>query len=1033
MPITATTELRDITDRTLDSSTEDQLSHSWDVPTGLDYGDVRVQYRVSGEQTFIPVTENRFGGRWNNDVTELGAADGFAAVGEITTTSGTYNDIFTSQFTTDSLNLPADTTVYMTFYAKWPQRPKWGAEGEWVVDPEPDSDRYQRYVLRNDAQNARDEFFRLYYADKTTGFTTRIANPSVMVSEPLNAVTNGTSVTLGRLVDGEKYDVRSRVETEHVTGPWTTLNDITAMPSVGNIAIDAAEEASVSLSWSDRVDNEDHYVIQRAEQVAGSYGLVEDVETLGQGTTSYVDNSSRPSTTYQYRVQAQTEHRSSTSTWAETTTPSTTQGQRRAPRRGWHVEVVHPSTGRIIRPSVVGEPEREPAVNDLPRIRIPVPRDEKWLADEWDDAELRVWYDGERQPIERLEATLITPESVVLEGRGGLDLLERVTAEFDVEEAHVAAESLLTDTVGADVDVVVDDPALGVREDEILQDANGEAGIRDLLVDAIGETDPLAYQNDRLEQLPVSYIVETENADTLDSSSAVIDETQDWSANGAARLNSIDGRIRHTFTTEYTIPEEHVRVLFRSGSADSDALNVSWRLDGQEVGNITFADGIGKNLNWGYASDISGPGWTGGDLQPGEHTVEVFVDDYSSGQEWYSDVLGIVDARYVGNASGLDNTRDGNYMADPPLFATDWKLEFEDAVVTKAIDEATATLDLGDDTGQTLELSFDDGVSWSSGGAPTHTATNGSLSNQVRLRTTLTATGTNGGQTPTENYQGNHLAGFELRGDIDETPLVVERSYDGSLLDALRDIADVSSSAFEFRWDDGPAVHWTRIGQRSSTVDVDPSNYDVQRSRENLIASAEVHGAAQAIVREPITAAVGQAVALDHGLVQEGSVNVYDPDTDEVFEEGLDYSVGYREGIVTAHGEGTLADGQLVLADYSYKPRGSYTAEGVTGREIVRDVPGATNDRMCEQLAERLVEDLSVPQVEAEVTLPVSSTGWSVIDELSIPGVPIGESLHLRQARLVPGQTSLTLGTRRTVSEAVQQLRDRIQTNSRRV
>jgi hypothetical protein len=126
------------------------------------------------------------------------------------------------------------------------------------------------------------------------------------------------------------------------------------------------------------------------------------------------------------------------------------------PAKGWHVELDLPS-GETAQTEVAGTPSRNPAVNDYPRLDIPVRKREMWqnLDLKNNTVPVRVWYNARRQPIDELEDIEETEGATqVLKGRGGTELDQRVETQVDLQEAHLLAKDLIENntTYTANVD-----------------------------------------------------------------------------------------------------------------------------------------------------------------------------------------------------------------------------------------------------------------------------------------------------------------------------------------------------------------------------------------------------------------------------------------------------------------------------------------------------------------------------------------------------------------------------------------------------
>lgn len=139
-------------------------------------------YEFDGND-YVSKANNYFNvvGTWHNDTTDEGSINGFENVRSITLTSN-YDDIFTDQFiTSDFPNYAGPNNyVYMSFWFKGSELPNWEQSQIWIEKPVPNANEYQKYVLKSDGQNSRNEYFRIYYSTtQNSGETVYIADPKV--------------------------------------------------------------------------------------------------------------------------------------------------------------------------------------------------------------------------------------------------------------------------------------------------------------------------------------------------------------------------------------------------------------------------------------------------------------------------------------------------------------------------------------------------------------------------------------------------------------------------------------------------------------------------------------------------------------------------------------------------------------------------------------------------------------------------------------------------------------------------------------
>jgi subtilisin family serine protease len=70
------------------------------------------------------------------------------------------------------------------------------------------------------------------------------------------------------------------------------------------IKVKATGPGDVELDWTDRSDNEEGFVIERAEKTNGVVSSFEPIAQVNRNVTSYVDDTTEADVTYEYRVEA---------------------------------------------------------------------------------------------------------------------------------------------------------------------------------------------------------------------------------------------------------------------------------------------------------------------------------------------------------------------------------------------------------------------------------------------------------------------------------------------------------------------------------------------------------------------------------------------------------------------------------------------------------------------------------------------------------------------------------------------------------
>jgi len=279
----------------------------------------------------------------------------------------------------------------------------------------------------------------------------------------------------------------------------------------------------------------------------------------------------------------------------------------------------------------------------------------------------------------------------------------------------------------------------------------------------------------------------------------------------------------------------------------------------------------------------------------------------------------------------------------------------------------------------------------------------------------------------------------ELRADLDETPVLINRTFDARLVDVLRGCMDVYDGAFEVREGQPPEVHVSRIDGRP--VDVDPELVDVSvdRSTENAVDRAIVYAAAESIRRLPFAATPGEwtTLLLGEGRIVEGSEIVYDAATEdeEPLDRGDDYDV--REVVGDGPPEVKLLTSvSEPRIDCKYKPRGSHERASLpdTPKELVEDAPELNGKQMADLAAFQAVEgSYTEAVIDATVELPPGEVGFNVIDALNVADLPGDAPYQVKDTDIGAGGSSVRLGAGTSIEEALRAIRERTGRVSERV
>ncbi len=700
------------------------------------------------------------------------------------------------------------------------------------------------------------------------------------------------------LEDGERYEVRLRTETEHVLGEWTESVAITTkFPGATNLQITGSTETGVNGEFTDNADNEDGFDIGRREQFRDGWGEWRTALSLGPnsgtGTVQWTDNNAQPDTTYEYRIEAYTEHSSATTSAVGATTTDDGVRTDRVPAQGWHV-VVEREDGVTVSPTIVGEPTVNRKLNDQPTCEIPVTQHSRWSEDEWGGADMRVYEDGVRQPIEELRRPREEPEQVTLVGVGGVNLEERVTIDVIERDAHLTAD----DVVAAASDYVrnVDDPA-GDPSADVLQesvdsttewaaavgsDANQPWTVRD---DGSLEPTQTAGFYEAEGDNVTQYITEFTATDLADASATRAERINQFEKN-----NSPSG-FSFTFETEHTIPLSEFGVAVRvhyTGSGDHHAYYAE--VDGTEIGLAGMALNVTNDqLEWFQTTDST----LSGTLDPGEHTVQIRAGDEATGVDdpgAFWDALAWYDNRYP---PGFTEQVTDGVIEGPDEYPV---VPAETADVTTVRQVVGGRLDITSGMASPeLALSNDNGATFPVT-ATDATSVEGQFSEgsgSLRARITLTGYNSNPTVSPAGRTAPQSVDAYELFADLDDTPLLVNRSFSGSARDILVDVADYANALWEVTWDEAAgsiAIEWTQPGQRTADIDPDLVDYSIETDYGSVHRKAVIKGNQVPASTESMTAQHDTWVALDHDWLAEVGETVTD-DSGTEYDRGVDYEL----------------------------------------------------------------------------------------------------------------------------------------------
>lgn len=850
-----------------------------------------------------------------------------------------------------------------------------------------------------------------------------------------------TSTPITGLEDGEEYEVRLRTQTDHATGDWTEpVSIVTEFPGLTDFAVVSTGATAVTLEAADHADNDDGVRVQRRQQYGSSWGdwaVVADTGAIaGTGSFQVTDDSPRPGRTYQYRLEQYTEHTSYTTAAVETTTDSLGLQRRPTEPVDWDARVLRSSGGEFS-PTITGDPEWVPRVNALPRVRVTVEKSRRWMTSEYEGQPMMVWKDGGLLCIDELEVVRRMEDRVVLEGRGGLELLGKTAASFRDVFAHDAAKQIVQSDTPCATDV--DDPASSTQTDALIQQADSEEELQNQIDGAFADDEPAEFADSGAVPLQkVAWFREGEaNPDAFGG--AVVANSDFSNVRALEVFGDRGGYLGFSFTPSYDVPASAITAAacWRMPNGGHDGFEVV--IDGGQYNDEVFqevlADALTTNTITWY-DFFNSPSL---DLQAGtEYQVRIQESGDDSTQTSNGvvqfDGVAVCDNRYSDPASWDTGVPDEEFITDPDLYP-ELSVETQTVTTTRNVTsiEFTAGVSSADGLVQ-IELSPDGGETWPVSG--TGTTVSGEFettTTSVKARVTLGPYGERDDPAPTTGYLGGELQSFEVRADLDDTPVLGNRVFEDTTLGVLQEIADYANAVFEVRRINGETtVVWTQPGQRDGELPQDIAEFEYEKNGRDTAERVEVVGGSLRNRSEAFTASHGSWVSLEESRIVRGSEVVYDPSTDTQYERGEDYAMNYLDGEIRVEAAGDMSDNTEYEVDSRYKAQGVYEVPGASANPKTRvvNLPQLTTPASCDQAALYLTKELQEPRHSVVVTVSEASPELSLVENLALPEEVTGGADGITTASRVENKSSsvvLELGSRQRAEDMIGDLQSRLE------
>lgn len=714
------------------------------------------------------------------------------------------------------------------------------------------------------------------------------------------------------------------------------------------------------------------------------------------------------------------------------------------PSQGWHVEIIHPTSGRVRTPDVLNSPALNPGPNAQPRLRLPVSKDTSWLSDGYDDdAEMRVWKDGDRVPVEVLRDVEQEEDRTVLVGVGGVELEQRTRREYNNDRRHVEAANLVT----GETDYAVDapEPSPSLVEDQLQRSVDTDAEFADAL--NLQPTDPFVIENGVLRPAQTSFSIEGET-DAINTLTEGVQYSDGEATGLGSSFASVGDAGQYSFTTEHDIEEWDLRWR-RAIIPESDTDDITYlpgfdvRVDGTVVESFNdgasfspasgFVDPEWEIIN-AFSDDFTLSGSTTVEIEITEASFDFSTVDPDDYGELVVDVINVVDTQ-VPHTFDKKVHEDNGYLDEPQDYAPA-TVETGNVQSPFNIVGARSDLTINDFSGaQRVQISND--------GGSTYLPDDGSENNTdavtvdsfpddgstLRQRFRLEGYEPGGPQsaTPRLGYAAQEIDAYDLFSDVSLELLLIEETFDNNLASILSDFAEPAERSWAFRYVDGtPTVQFVENGQRVADFEPEVDS----RTRKKLgktYDSVTIKGSNEPVSREPYTASTTFKSLVRENILP-GSETVVDPATGENYRRGDDYEINYQPGELRATDSGRLSVGNDFEVNYQYQARGTFEQPDAPAEpdELVEVVPGVTSERLGEQVAFVIFDDVETPRFAADVTIPDPDPRFNPTEALPPDALGLPDAAGSLEVRGEPELTERGLrvrfGTRPAVERSIQRI-----------
>lgn len=726
------------------------------------------------------------------------------------------------------------------------------------------------------------------------------------------------------------------------------------------------------------------------------------------------------------------------------------------PPQGWYVEVdieTPDGTGRqTIRPTVEGEPQWTPAVNELPTVKLPVAPQDYFVTGRADSAPCRVWRDGQRLPIEEIDRIEREEgngrDTLSLHAIGGVELNQRVQRVYQNIPAHNAVRNLIT----SETNLVenVDDPKAGSTSGttntllSLSTSSEFSNTLSPAAADSFGDAVPIEIDTatDTIKRQQTSWLwvaSDTRFADQILSNvygTALVSGVPNAADDSVLRFRTggdeAEGGTAPTMP--YTLPGSAVGLAIRlkmsTDITEQSSLAIDLSLDGVEVGfglvdlRTVPTDFVWRHVSFGFEPDDLTSG--------GSLNVNVETDPIQGNESVDVDAVAVHDTRLD---HSFDDSPDPHLDTPAPYGSLSQPGERNVAAIETGEQLSTTTLSGArteitlstppSETGVRVASSMNE-ITSREQDVTQETVEPGSLSDRASGTVTLSG-GDTQSASPATGISPHEIDTVTLTGLVTAEQRLIGSDFDDDILAIIQDIAETVGAIFAVGVDNGAlSLEWSRVGLRDSQGELSATAISLTRETQTVRAATVLGGRVQRRQEFAAPSPGGGSVSLDNDRLVASTERVATQSGTTTYEAVTDYQVDYIDGSLSVPSGSALSGGESLVIEYQYRPTGRFEADSWSGdpqTDQAIDIPTVTTAGAAEQAARQVVRETADARTEATVDLSEIDPGTSVVSALGIDRLAaISDSWRVGQFVDSPSNPQVQLSTARPVNQVVSQL-----------